>query len=350
MKTNGTEFTVMHAFGGWDGTAPNSLQLSGTTLYGTTAQGGANTYGTVFSIGIDGSGFSVLYQFSAATGSSIKTNADGINPVALVVTGDTLYGMSSLGGANGGGTIFSLNTGGGSFSVLHDFGPTGTTTDGNEPLGELTATGGQIYGTTIHGGSNRRGIVFSISTNGSAFALVHSFNHTDGDEPYGGVVLSGNTLYGTTIEGGSGNHGIIFAVNTDGGSYNVLYNFSPYAANNNTNTDGAMPEAGLVLSGHTLYGATAAGGAGAAGTAFNLEILPSITSVVVNGGNLVLDVANAVVGSRYVVLKSNDPAKPFNQWTPIVTNAPSSTGNIVITATEAVDPQEPQAFYTLKVQ
>lgn len=350
IKTNGTGFSVLHAFGGGDGAVPNVLLLSGTTLYGITAQGGANQFGTIYSIGTDGSGFSVLYQFSDATGNPVRTNIDGINPAGLTLAGSTLYGDASLGGANGGGTLFAFTTDTSEFTVLHNFGPVATTNDANEPSGELVVSGDRIYGTTMHGGAGRRGAIYSVRTNGSDFTLVHSFNRTDGDEPYAGVILSGNTLYGTTISGGSGGQGAVFAVNTGGGSFNVLYNFSSYTAGNNTNSDGALPEAGLLLWGNTLYGVAAAGGAGAAGTAFGLQILPSISNITTTGGTLMLNAINAVAGSEYVVLKSNDPVKPVAQWTALMTNTPATTGNFTITIPNAVDPQEPFAFYRLRAQ
>ena len=349
LSTNGTGFAIVHAFASWDGTAPRSLLLSGATLYGTTQQGGVNQYGTVYSVGTDGSEFTVLHDFSAAIGNSLKTNVDGINPAGLTLAGNTLYGNASLGGANGWGTLFSLNTDGSSFNVLHNFKPGNSGDDGTEPLGELIVSSNSIYGTTIHGGAHSRGAVYSISNDGSGFTLLHSFSGTDGDEPYAGVILSGNTLYGTTISGGTGREGTVFALNTDGTAFNVLYNFSGYASGNNTNTDGALPEAGSVLSGNTLYGVAAAGGANAGGTAFAFKILPTISNIGLSGGNLVLTGANAVAGSQYVVLKSSDAARPLNQWTPLVTNTPAGSGSFTITI-NAVDPQESQAFYALKMQ
>jgi uncharacterized repeat protein (TIGR03803 family) len=61
-------FTTLHAFtGGPDGSVPMSgLLLSGNTLCGTALGGGTNNSGTMFSLNIDGSGFTVLHTISSA--------------------------------------------------------------------------------------------------------------------------------------------------------------------------------------------------------------------------------------------------------------------------------------------
>src|SRR5436853_1406612 len=51
------------------------------------------------------------------------------------------------------------------------------------------------------------------------YTVLHTFTtppyytNTDGANPRGGLILSGNTLDGTTYEGGSSGKGIVFAVN-----------------------------------------------------------------------------------------------------------------------------------------
>jgi uncharacterized repeat protein (TIGR03803 family) len=70
------------------------------------------------------------------------------------------------------------------------------------------------------------------------------------------LVLSGNALYGTTRNGGNGN-GTVFSISTDGTGFTALHSFSGTSGSLTTNNDGAVPYAGLVLSGNTLYGAAA---------------------------------------------------------------------------------------------
>ena len=83
---------------------------------------------------------------------------------------------------------------------------------------------------------------------------IVSLAGSDGDYPYAGLILSGNTLYGTTAYGGSSGNGTVFAVNTDGTGFTNLHSFTARSVLIYTNSDGADPHAGLILSGNTLYG------------------------------------------------------------------------------------------------
>ena len=101
---------------------------------------------------------------------------------------------------------------------------------------------------------------------------TNGFND-DGQGPVAGLVLAGNVLYGTAYDGGSSGNGTVFKVNTDATRFTNLYSFSgPY--NNNaqiTNNDGANPQAGLILSGNTLYGTASSGGLSGNGTVFAIN-------------------------------------------------------------------------------
>src|SRR5207245_2162792 len=94
--------------------------------------------------------------------------------------------------------------------------------------------------------------------------------------PWTGLILSGNTLYGTTQYGGSGD-GTVFSVNTDGTRFTLLHTFTATSHPgfvDGTNSDGASPRAGLILSSNTLYGTAYVGGSWGRGTVFSLS-LPS---------------------------------------------------------------------------
>src|ERR1017187_4706597 len=80
------------------------------------------------------------------------------------------------------------------------------------------------------------------------FTTLHSFTGgSDGAQPNAGLVLSGNTLYGAAYIGGGSGEGTVFKVNTDGTGFKVLESF------NGVNNE-AYPETRLLLSGNTLYG------------------------------------------------------------------------------------------------
>jgi uncharacterized repeat protein (TIGR03803 family) len=81
--------------------------------------------------------------------------------------------------------------------------------DGAHPIGALVlGSDGAFYGTTLQGGSNNKGTVFKVTTNG-AFTSILSFNATNGAYPGTGLVLGTNgNLYGTA--------GSVFQVTTNG--------------------------------------------------------------------------------------------------------------------------------------
>ena len=302
VKTNGSGFTNLHNFpialapnfNNSDGWRPFAgLVLSGNTLFGTAAFGGVwgqpSSYlpgvggGTVFAVNTTGTGFTNLHSFTRAS----FTNSDGCRSVAgLVLSGNTLYGTAQYGGSSGGGVVFAINTDGTSFTNLHDF--TGSLNDASSPQAGLILSGNTLYGTAMVGGSSGNGVVFAINTDGTGFTNLHSFagpansgfgiTNTDGVNPQAGLVLSGNTLYGTTSTGGSSGNGTVFAVNTSGEGFTVLHHFtttfySGWPNYSYTNTDGSTPKAGLVLSGNTLYGTASAGGSSGNGTVFRI-VLP----------------------------------------------------------------------------
>ena len=105
--------------------------------------------------------------------------------------------------------------------------------------------------------------------NAQTFNAMHSFTaspfntNSDGAIPYAGLTLgsNSNTWYGTASLGGSSGHGTVFAVNTDGTGFTILHSFTG-------GSDGATPWAGLTLSGNTLYGTTYYGGDSSNGTVF----------------------------------------------------------------------------------
>jgi hypothetical protein len=68
-------------------------------------------------------------------------------------------------------------------------------------------------------------------------------------------------------------------------TFTTLRSFT--ALNSTTNSDGASPLAGLVLSGNTLYGTAVGGGSSARGTIFSLFILPPLT-IIRHGANVIL--------------------------------------------------------------
>jgi uncharacterized repeat protein (TIGR03803 family) len=284
LNTDGTGFTNLYIFSpvdqysltNTDGANSDSaaqLASSSNRLYGTMGQGGFYANGIVFAINTDGTGFTNLHNFSASAVDSdtgFETNSDGFTPDGLVLSGNTLYGATGGGGTLGGGAVFAMNTDGSGFTNLYNFNPTN---DDGSGLKTIILSGNTLYGTTGNGGSSANGTVFAVNTDGTGFTNLHSFSslvlmtnapylytNSDGAIPEGGLVLSGDKLYGTATEGGSG---------TNDSSSRTAYG-TVFALNTDgsgfTNlhsfnyTDGDSPSAALVLSGSTLYGTAALGG------------------------------------------------------------------------------------------
>ncbi|MCX6766874.1 MAG: cadherin domain-containing protein [Candidatus Moranbacteria bacterium] len=286
FNNSGQTFTLLKSIGSSNyGASPVSsptLSADGNTLYGMTEGGGSASLGIIYSIGLDGSNFTILHSFTGGT-------TDGANPygsLTLSADGNTLYGMTSNGGSANKGVIFSMATTGGAMTYLHSF--TGGTTDGANPRGSLILSGSTLYGMTNIGSSggsaSNKGVIFSIATTGGTMTYLHSFTGgtTDGAIPYGSLTLSagGNTLYGMTSAGSSGgsasNVGVIFSMATTGGTMTYLHSFT------GGTTDGANPRGSLILSGSTLYGMTSSGGSSAAKDGIillqTLDIDPPIAS------------------------------------------------------------------------
>lgn len=261
-----------------------NLVLSGTTLYGTASGGGTNGNGTVFSINISGGNFTVLHTFTATSFFS-ASNLDGASPAAgLVLSGHTLHGTTEAGGTNSGGVVFSLNTNGSGFAVLHNFAPKAldpaldilTNADGAWPQATLFLDGAMLYGTAEFGGTNGYGTVYSLETNGSNFSVLYTFPYnernddTNGANPIGGLILADDTLYGTTSEGGTNGTGTLFSIGTNSDDFSVLHVFEP-TASVLTNSDGWDPQGTFDVSGRTLYDTVRSGGLHGGGTIFSMN-------------------------------------------------------------------------------
>lgn len=229
-------YFVLHSFSTNDGLRPVVSVVSGSSLYGCTSRGGAGQLGTLFRVNTDGTGFAVLKHF---------TGVDGGYPGAnLVVSGPTLYGGTGAGGLSNNGVLFKINTDGSGYTVLKQF---ATSSDGASP-GVSVLSGTTLYGTAAGGVSNA-GILFKMNTDGSGYTVLKTFTGAnDGSYPRRDLLLSGTTLFGAADGGGISNNGVLFRINSDGTGYTVLRAFAG-------GSDGAHPDIS-VLSGATLYGTT----------------------------------------------------------------------------------------------
>jgi uncharacterized repeat protein (TIGR03803 family) len=169
-------------------------------------------------------------------------SSDGTQPVytSLVQSSDgNLYGTTLGGGTNGDGTVFKI-TPAGTLTTIYSFCSQTNCGDGSGPYaGVLRGVDGNFYGTTSFGGTFGNGTVFKLTATGTLTTL-HSFDYTAGDgaQPFAALIqASDGNFYGTTAGGGPSNAGTIFKI-TPSGTLTILHTFN--------GSDGATPMTSLV--------------------------------------------------------------------------------------------------------
>ena len=110
-NADGTGFKILHNFDSirQDIIYGGYLLLSKDIFYGTSKPGTEHS-GSIFSLRTDGARFTDLYNFSASPGIfPMVTNQDGAYPSGLVLSGNSLYGVTEVGGSYGNGTVFRFH-------------------------------------------------------------------------------------------------------------------------------------------------------------------------------------------------------------------------------------------------
>ncbi len=252
--------TVLYSFTGLlDGGNPYAGVIRDSTgnLYGTTVNGGTNPSpsGLVYKLDTAGQE-TVLHTFT--------DYADGGEPYAGVISDSTgnLYGAADYGTSKGHGVLYELNTSGVD-TVLHSF--SGLADGGNPRSGMILDAAGNLYGTAWDGGSGYAGVVYKVSATHPETVLYNFTGAADGGQPYGGVILdSSGNLYGTTLMGGTANAGVVYKLD-QAGHETVLYSFTG-------GPDGGYPNAGVIRDSEgNLYGTTVNGGLANAGVVYKLD-------------------------------------------------------------------------------
>jgi uncharacterized repeat protein (TIGR03803 family) len=369
---------VVHSFDGTDGDQPmgNLVADSAGNLYGTTLEGGRNSWGTVYELVRP---VPPKTAWTVVVLHSFTNGVDGGQPAAGLVFDQSgnLYGTTTRGTSSRHGVVFQLQpptTVGGKWKeiVLHVFQP--DTGDGDRPVGELVKdSAGNLYGLTENGGANQRsacrnnaqnpgcGCVFELSPPATADGtwtetILHSFNYGQGGWPEGGAILDAHgNLYGTTAGGGATGAGVIYrlsppATEGEAWTYKVLHAFRPAIES----SEGGRPQGALTLRGRgILYGTTSEGGTYAGGTVFELTppAVPGeawtenvLYSFSFNGGgtdgsipaaNVIFDQAGNLYGTttvggeaaRGTVFKLTPPASSGDDWTETVLHSFGGTND-----------------------
>ncbi len=210
--------------GGEDGATGSSGRLlidRGGNILGVATVGGEHGAGTIFRLSPSQSETSVTgVTWTLKTLYSFKGEPDGVFPYGGLVRDKwgNLYGTTYYGGEHGDGTIYKLayNNGRWHESVLYSF--TGGA-DGAYPISRLVFdSAGRLYGTTSEDGAAgcNCGTIFRLTTSpagtgATRVEVVHQFTGPDGAYAYNGLVRdSAGNFYGTTVNGGAEDDGVVY--------------------------------------------------------------------------------------------------------------------------------------------
>ena len=275
--------TVLYSFKGYnykDGSlpvAPLVFDKAGN-LYGTTGNGGTADRGTAFQLSPDGNGGwteTVLHSFYGAIGT--YPQAGLVIDAAGSLYGTTIAGGDSscvLNNGSGCGTVFRLKknlTGTWNVKVLHSF--SGQPDGAGAVAGLVSDSAGNLYGSTIQGGSSNAGAVFKLARAGTTltYSVIYSFAGGPNGTGGGALVLdkAGN-LYGPGGGGDQKYDGIVFKLTPNNGTWteSVLHTFGAPG-------DGIHPIAVTLDSAGNLYGATFSNGVSSDGVVYKLTPTPS---------------------------------------------------------------------------
>lgn len=294
-------FSPLYAFQGsdsYDGAAPTSRPVFGPDghLYGTTLLGGLgsgclawyNGCGTVYSLSNSSGTWSesVLFQFGTSNG-----GYPGYGDLVFDQMGN-LYDTSPTSGSDAEGIAFELTRAANwAPSALYNF---QGTPDGAAPLnGPIIDRAGNLYGTTSVGGANGYGTVYKLapSGTGSTRNILYNFeNRSDGGTPVSNLVMDrfGN-LYGATQAGGNYGGGTVFRLlhsSTGAWLFSTIYQFQSRtsAPRSHVTTSGCsgQPFTGsdrtLAIDNRgNLYGTTSADAANQWGAVFRLSPVAAVS-------------------------------------------------------------------------
>jgi uncharacterized repeat protein (TIGR03803 family) len=314
-----------------DGSSPQEglVQGSDGNFYGTTTSGGAHdSGGTIFQITPEGT-FTTLYSFCALTNC-----ADGTGPAALVQGSDgNFYGTTSGGGAHSAGTFFKT-TPQGALTTLYSFCSLSSCADGAVPGSVTAGSDGNFYGTAGAGGTGSGcgqddgcGTAFKLTPEGQLTTLYNfcpaGSCHT-GSGPNGLAMGSDGNLYGTTMRGGTENDGTLLQL-TLGGAVTTLWNFCSDDSGGECQ-DGSSPSSGIVQASNGTFYGTTSGTVGCpttgCGTIFSwsasVALDPTFSPSSVTFGNQGID----ATGTRSFVIKNVNTGYATLDFSGFTTSSP----------------------------
>lgn len=283
---------------------PVAIDANGN-FFGSTQRGGSNGAGTIYALQRGSTTPTLLASFTGKSGSNpsgVTLDANGN------LFGTTVYTALGTNGnlsptpghpGIGDGTVFEYVKGSRTVTTLATF----DGANGRAPVGTVAIdAAGDIFGATSSGGADNAGTVFEVVQGSNTITTLASFNGANGRQPSVGVVMdSAGNLFGTTRLGGASDVGTVFEVAAGSGVITTLASFN--------RADGALPASPLLIdSAGDLFGSTAAGGAHGQGTVYEIPAGGGITTLAsfngINGSNpigpLVMDADGNLFGAAHV--------------------------------------------------
>ena len=225
-------FELSPSSGGWTEKLI-SLNLYNSTA-GLTMDAAGNIFGlafgqtgqwVVFELSPNGKGgwnATVLYTFTTIPSGVTLWSAPALDRAGNIYGTETGWYNVYRGPVEFSGTVYKLSPGetGWTKTVIYNFSGDNSELEGNAPSGGLVLdSAGNIYGTTIQGGTDGQGTVFELVPPVGAGSykekVLWNFDGADGSGPNGGLILdSAGNLYGTTDQGGSSGNGVVFEVSS----------------------------------------------------------------------------------------------------------------------------------------
>ena len=225
-----------------------------TKIYGTTALGGANGVGVLYSMNTDGTNYQVLYSF--------QNSPDGGEPYGRMIPGPggKLYGAAAIGGALGFGALYSWDTVAQVYSKLVDL----DSVHGATVEGDLVYYNGKFYGLGVSGGVYNYGTIFSYDPVAGTLTDVYDFSAPMGARPSGTITVYNNVFYFQSTVGAAYGTGSIMSFDPATGTAVDIYDFGPDNA-------GGPAMAQFAVYNGLLYGTSNQGVPGTLGCIFSLD-------------------------------------------------------------------------------
>jgi uncharacterized repeat protein (TIGR03803 family) len=233
-------------------------------FYGMSFGGGANNTGTVFSFNPATDSIKQIWHFGFGAGPALPYGNLVLDP-----NNGLYYGMTYEGGSTDGGAILTLNTLTDTVRKVFNF---NDGQGGESPYGSLVwlPSTSLFYGVTSAGGPDSLGVLFSYNPVDSVETVLHNFGSgNDAAGPLRDLIYDQNAglFYGLSIDGGVDGQGTIYSFNPTTDSEAVLYSFGSVA------NDGSFPNGSLIYdpTNQLYYGMAQTGGTHQYGTVFSFN-------------------------------------------------------------------------------